>query len=906
MLNLKLRDEFLKKNLKGTVIDFRSQKHDGATEVAPEDFLKITYPTADVLNAVNCLREDNLTGPVVLMGGRGKGKSHLMAVLHHCIKSPDAAERWLTDWSTQLGIPALSQCKIRRGYHPITEKVNDCDYDFLWDLIFDRHPRGQLYKGKFQATNSAVPSRALMEEMFNDVPTCLILDEFQTWYDNLPEQHKGYKVRANAFSFVQTLSEIAKESPDTLVFIVSVRENSSEAFKQIHRQTPVLIDFSGDTAKEDRKRLILHRLFENRQHIPSDQIAALVQPYASERYRLIYEQDGRKNAQKVLEEVCLSWPFAPELLDLLEDQILMAAAAQETRDMIRVLAMVYKSRGEDVPVVTSALFSVEGDSGEVQALVDSIANQAGQSHLREIAKRNVAEVKDSGEAVPRLSDMVASIWMHSMAPGRTRGAQAADVQLALAGVKPIDDNEFNLQMQTLVDNSVNIHDDPNTKTYWFEQEVNPRARVRVTAKNENLWKLTATASALTYPGKDTEWIQREMRKCYVSEAQSPSQIVVLGPNWQDDNWIDDLPEQEKPNLWSRQMLLVVPDVFPTVSAMNAQLGKWLALKLSGKRNTIRFLVQTGSGKGIYDDTELRFAARCSYLCSREAWGRDYVYQSLFREFTDPLEKAIKERFTHFAVLQKWDFGSPDKCEFAREPLTKRGIDVPPEVEQAIEERFFEQDEFEERLVDAAKDGKLVSEFIDELKEPTPGDTAVYLGEQRTLSHIQQVAAQGKIAINVDGTWYAKSAGQSADEALVFIRQKTSRAGNELKKMQLGPATNAGGGVTPPTPQVAPMPVTPVTPENPSGPVVSPTVSPGDSPVVAPPVAQQPAAPKRHSAAPANASTLQGKFEEWGLIGKKLKSTQLTVEGISVEDLKKWLLRLPSKYKAAMEVEEEAQ
>ena len=34
-------------------------------------------------------------------------------------------------------------------------------------------------------------------------------------------------------------------------------------------------------------------------------------------------------------------------------------------------------------------------------------------------------------------------------------------------------------------------------------------------------------------------------------------------------------------------------------------------------------------------------------------------------------------------------------------------------------------------------------------------------------------------------------------------------------------------------------------------------------------------------------------------------TTLSVEGISVSDLKTFLMRLPSKYKASMEVEEEA-
>ena len=41
--------------------------------------------------------------------------------------------------------------------------------------------------------------------------------------------------------------------------------------------------------------------------------------------------------------------FSPELLDLLEEHILLSPAAQETRDMIRILAQVFKSRGDVVP-----------------------------------------------------------------------------------------------------------------------------------------------------------------------------------------------------------------------------------------------------------------------------------------------------------------------------------------------------------------------------------------------------------------------------------------------------------------------------------------------------------------------------------------------------------------------------
>lgn len=43
-------------------------------------------------------------------------------------------------------------------------------------------------------------------------------------------------------------------------------------------------------------------------------------------------------------------------MQLLEDQVLIAADAQETRDLIRILVDLFKVRGDKVPVITAADF----------------------------------------------------------------------------------------------------------------------------------------------------------------------------------------------------------------------------------------------------------------------------------------------------------------------------------------------------------------------------------------------------------------------------------------------------------------------------------------------------------------------------------------------------------------------
>ena len=82
MLDLRLRDEFRGKHLKGTTVDFTNTSKTGALDVSASDFLKITYPSFDLLKTVEATGPGQ-SRPVVLLGARGQGKSHLLAALYH-------------------------------------------------------------------------------------------------------------------------------------------------------------------------------------------------------------------------------------------------------------------------------------------------------------------------------------------------------------------------------------------------------------------------------------------------------------------------------------------------------------------------------------------------------------------------------------------------------------------------------------------------------------------------------------------------------------------------------------------------------------------------------------------------------------------------------------------------------
>ena len=303
MLGLTLREEFRGKRLKGTAIELSNESNTGATQIAAREFLEITYPTHDLLKGIEAVGPSQ-GRPVVVMGERGLGKSHLMAALFHAVHDPSSTEAWLKSWAVTLGQPEIGQIPLRSGMLVIGESLHRQRYKFLWDLLFEQHPHGAFIKGKWEgmgASKTDIPSDQLILELLRHTPSMLLLDEFQTWYDGLTNT-KQFPWKNWAFNFIQILSEIAKEHPDLLALVVSVRNGDTDAYQQIHRVNPVQVDFkaggSPERIQHDRRRMLLHRLFENRLQIGRADVEAILRVHISEYFRLLdvpsSEQDRKR------------------------------------------------------------------------------------------------------------------------------------------------------------------------------------------------------------------------------------------------------------------------------------------------------------------------------------------------------------------------------------------------------------------------------------------------------------------------------------------------------------------------------------------------------------------------------------------------------------------------------------
>ena len=162
-----------------------------------------------------------------------------------------------------------------------------------------------------------IPSDQLILELLRHTPTMLLLDEFQTWYDGLANT-KQHPLRDMAFNFIQILSEIAKEHPDLLVLVISVRNGASDAYRQVARVNPALIDFkaggSPERIQKDRRHMLLYRLFDNRLQIPAESIYSLINVHISEFFRLLdiapSEQDRKRKDSSIhglMRRICYNY-----------------------------------------------------------------------------------------------------------------------------------------------------------------------------------------------------------------------------------------------------------------------------------------------------------------------------------------------------------------------------------------------------------------------------------------------------------------------------------------------------------------------------------------------------------------------------------------------------------------------
>lgn len=892
MLGLKLREEFTGRRLSGTMISFTNNRGTGALERSAKDFLNITYPSVDLLKTVEAIQPGQAR-PVVIIGARGQGKSHLMAAVSHMLQDPAAGETWCREWADSLQNDVLRNIQIRTNMQVIAHSLEMHRYKFLWDLLFAEHPSGAVIKGIWEHQGEAkteIPGHDLMLKMFQEQPTLLILDEFQTWYEGLTN-NKQYPWRNWAFNFIQILSQIAENNPELLTLVVSVRDGSSDAAQQIYRVNPVRIDFKGPQAKQDRQRLLLYRIFENRLNIQHDDIEHLTQIHFSEYLRLNHIPGSEHEV--LLKSFIEAWPYSPELMQLLDDQVLIATDTQETRDLLKILVDVFKIAGDSSPVITAADFSLTNEKSGVASLLDSVANQIHRN-LREKALRNKEAVeqaiKASGQKAPHLEAVLSSLWLRSLSLESQAGAESHVLQVDITRKTAIDDNLFQAELALIEENSFNIHR-KGTRLVFLNEE-NPQAKLMAHAKNERLFD----------NGADLNHLADEIRYVLAGTdgASQHNRVIVLRRSWDKDPW-PEVDERDQPQNWDNRIPVIV---LPSPEVKDSELGKWLKQFVSKHRNVVRFLLPKKGTEQVFYDKALIILARAVYLADQ--WKKtDGSYSGLHLKYQKELRDQLKSRFDRFAILDTWHFTQPDKCAFQTTGHNSNGQNILPTIQDMIRRELFIPEELEEVIKAAAENTSSIADVLEQLKEPMGGGHPCipWLGDTDIKESITRICAQGKVAINLLGReMLERRAGELEDDAWHRMKGRlgTGRQLSETTLHEPGSMVSSGGSAPTPKPDVD-SPST-VGHGSPSG--IPPSSYTGGTPgnLFGGGTATQ----REHLQAPAtSALSLLGKMETWGInTGTGLHNLNLSINSLTGAQLEKLLKALPDGLTYAMSMEKD--
>jgi hypothetical protein len=470
-----------------------------------------------------------------------------------------------------------------------------------------------------------------------------------------------------------------------------------------------------------------------------------------------------------------AWPFAPHLLQLLEDQVLVATAAQETRDLIRILANLYKSRGESVPVITAADFRLDDDVSGIGALLDSVSNQRHRD-LRERAQRNMLAVKEAvphhGTELPHLDDIMASLWLRSIAVGNMAGGERTILQVDATRNQKIDDNVFQSELATIIENSFNIHEEGSRLVFRVEE--NPQAKLMSTARNDRQF----------VDGSDFVQLAKETRYVLAGTGDVPKEfrVVVLANDWISHPW-DGLNEEDLPANWDERLpILVLPE---EPDRIHERLGRFLKDQLDAHRNCVRFLIPNNINN-MYAERDLVILARA--ILKADEWSKHGPeYRPLQRKYQGELRDILKSRFNRVAILERWNFTDPARSSFHIEALNKTGSDIPDRIKHICSTDLWVQEDFDDLILAAARNNDAMGKVLKELKEPRPagGDCIPWLGETEMKERIVRLCARGKIAINVRGNNLLQAnPGESDDSAWRRMRASIGYTGRQLDEVFL--------------------------------------------------------------------------------------------------------------------------
>ncbi len=384
-----------------------------------EEFFRRTHPTYGLENLF-AIAKNRLQGkggdPVIqLQTPFGGGKTHSLIALYHNAK----------EWNAKVVVFSGDKFSVGEQEHS------------LWEEI-ERQLEGEPKKLKGFITPGGEKIRELLSE---HQPLIILLDELHEYATKALGVRVGdSNLASQIITFIQELTSAVRTLDKTILFVSlpssnPYRDEKSEEILLSLKNILGRVEKIYTPVQDDEIPLVIRkRLFSSINEEEAEKVIDEFLNYA-EREKLLPEGVEKADYR---EKFIKSYPFQPEVIDVLYKRWGSFPNFQRTRGVLRILALLIHSlKDSQIPFIRLGDFPLENEDLR-RELIKYIGPEYDSIISQDITSKDSGAKKvdkDLGEAYTSFSfgtKCATAIFMYSFSGGPERGATLSEIKLSCA------------------------------------------------------------------------------------------------------------------------------------------------------------------------------------------------------------------------------------------------------------------------------------------------------------------------------------------------------------------------------------------------------------------------------------------------------------------------------------------
>ncbi|NJE11460.1 ATP-binding protein [Thermococcus sp. MAR1] len=388
----------------------------------PELFWERTYITSGLSALLDIARKRLLEGVgdavIQLQTPFGGGKTHSLIALYHKAR----------EWGANVVV--------------LDGTAFDAKEVILWEEL-ERQLTGSVRRLKGNVAPGKIKLSELLEEK---APVLILVDELLEYMVKAAGVRVGETTLADqTLAFIHELTEVVKSTDRVLLVMTlpsSILEHYSEKAEEYFQKLQKIVGRSQKVftpvQEEEVHDVIRTRLFKRIDETEMEAVVKRVVEYL-EKEGLIPEG---LNAYQYRQRFLRSYPFQPEVIDVLYHRWGSLPKFQRTRGVLRLLSIVVHSLiGRDVSFIRLSDFDLS-----VKTLRDELIDIIGESRYYSVLDADILSPNSGAKRVDRMvgesyehyrvgTRAATVIFMYSFSGGDVKGATTKEIKLSCADTR---------------------------------------------------------------------------------------------------------------------------------------------------------------------------------------------------------------------------------------------------------------------------------------------------------------------------------------------------------------------------------------------------------------------------------------------------------------------------------------